>query len=331
MRHGRPDGSPYSRPVHPPAEKLEEQATPGRTGAGEDVSFRDRDEGRTEVQRVGGRRRIRPEVLLVLAGSAFVLAALLKPWPSSPPATGASPASSGVAAFSTGPAASEQPGDYRFPVPSTDQPPEDSSGITSSLTQRWAAVDWTLLNAVDQHDTWGFGTAILPDLTTQPPGATPPSPALSWVAAIARPDPTVLRVASGGGVFALNVTWPSTVKVTGITFRYLGGPDHPPYQPPVGFPSFTEVSPIPATQVATPIASATPSATPTATPTGGGALLRSGQFWIPPSEASWNAATTSVPVAWHTLPWPWPDGTFRVTLDTTTGPTAYLLTIQETA
>ncbi|MGD0862483.1 MAG: hypothetical protein ABSA21_06935 [Candidatus Limnocylindrales bacterium] len=55
------------------------------------------------MERVGGRRRVRGEIVLLVAGLVFLVAAVVKPWASPP---GASPAPSGSALAVVQPSAS---------------------------------------------------------------------------------------------------------------------------------------------------------------------------------------------------------------------------------
>lgn len=59
-----------------------------------------------------------------------------------------------------------------------------------------------------------------------------------------------------------------------------------------------------------------PDMIPPTKPTGNSAInvIRSGTYWIPPSEASSQPTTASLQSAWRTLPWPWPNGVYRVTV-----------------
>jgi hypothetical protein len=303
----------------------------------------------TEPQRVGRRRRFRPEVVLLLAGSVFLVAALLKPWASAPPVQGsvapptgeptqiaaATPAGPVAEAKTPAPTAWQSPvgwpdvpqWDYGWPVPGASQP-QTGSGIAAD--PRWTAVDWTVLGSLDPHDSWGYGTAIMPDVAQLPVGATAPSPVTTWVPAGA-PRYTTINVSHGSQVFGLAVTWPHGVQVRSVTVGYIGGPEHPANMPPAGFPAYAQVSPLPAAQVASSPATdlgAGAAASPTQRAVGAAGTLGSGQFWIAPSGASSGPASASLTSSWRSQPWPWPDGIYAITITSTVGAANYLLTLQ---
>jgi hypothetical protein len=264
------------------------------------VSVREGDPDQDQIQRVGGRRRFRPEIALLVAGTLFVAGAVLKPWPA------------GRAVPSQSPNVAATPAPLVAVATPIGYPDVPSHG--------WGGVDWSVLLGTDPHSSWGFATVAMPTFVAVAGDTTVPSPTTTWVAADSPSSPAVVHVARDRSVFALAVTWPSSLMVSSVTFVFLGGPEYESYAPPPGFPPFTQVSPLPAEQVASP--SASPSVAPTA-----GAAIRSGEFWIPPSEASFAAASHSVPFAWRYLPWPWPNGTYRVTLTAQTGTTELLLRV----
>jgi hypothetical protein len=296
---------------------------------GVETTYRRRLADEEMVQRVGGRRRIRPEVVLAIAGSVFVVAALLKPWPNPLPASRPSPiaAASPTAAVTIGPS----------PIDNTDVT-VIQFGVPDNLVQRWSAVDWSGLRTTDPHSGWGFAAAMMPSVGEGPAIIEGPAgpgtilPMTSWVAAGSPPSNATLPVVGGQNVYAIAVTWPDGLNVTSVTFQYVGGSGREPYLPPPGFPPFTQVSPLPADRVASP-AAATQSDPAAASPALAGHLaIRSGQFWIPPAEVSGNALSSStVPTAWKSLPWPWPDGTYRVTVVSQTGPVTIVLRLQQAA
>jgi hypothetical protein len=305
----------------------------------------------TETQRLGGRRRFRPEVMLVLAGSVFLVAALLKPWSSAFPergpvatATGqptsgptelasVTPAGPVAEAGTPAPTAWQSPvgwpdvpqWDYGWPVPGASQ--QAGSGIAAD--PRWTAVDWTVLGSLDPHDSWGYSTAVMPDLARLPAGATAPSPVTTWVPAAA-PRYTTIDVGPGSQVFGLAVTWPHGLEVKSVTVGYIGGPEHPANMPPAGFPAYAQVSPLPAAQVASSPTVDGPGAAPSPTTRAVGAaeILGSGQFWIAPSAGSSGPAAGSITSAWRSQPWPWPAGIYAITITSTVGTANYLLTLQ---
>jgi hypothetical protein len=350
-----PEAGSEGRLVDLPEGNLEPLRTARRRKSGpiEDgavVSLRDRDRDDTGPQRVGGRRRFRPEVLLVLAGSVFLAAALLKPWPSAPYARSPSSAPTGaptepataapadLAAAVATPAATALRSpvgwphvpqwDYGWPVPDATQPAQQGNSGTAA-DPRWSAVDWTVLSTIDPHDGWGYGAAIMPDLAQLPPQLRAPSPVTTWVEA-SSPRYTTITVGRGSQVFGLAITWPHSIQVRSVTVGYIGGPDHPANMPPAGFPAYAQVSPLPAAQVASSsgVAVGAQATATTRQAVGAGGTIWSGQFWIPPSAASSGAASASIPNAWRSQPWPWPDGIYSITITSTAGMTSYLLTLQ---
>jgi hypothetical protein len=312
------------------------------------VSHRINPDG-TEPQQVGGRRRFRPEFVLMLAGSFFLVAALLKPWssalPARSPATGpifgptdpasVAPAGPVAEAKTPAPTAWQSPvgwpdvpqWDYGWPVSGASQP-QTGSGIATD--PRWTAVDWTVLGSLDPHDSWGYGTASMQNLAQLPASATAPSPVTTWVPAGA-PRYTTINVSHGSQVFGLAVTWPHGIEVRSVTVGYIGGPEHPANMPPAGFPAYAQVSPLPAAQVASSPAAdlgAGAAASPTQGAVGAAGTLGSGQFWIAPSGASSGPASASITSAWRSQPWPWPDGIYTITITSTVGADNYLLALQ---
>jgi hypothetical protein len=294
-------------------------------GGGIETYPRSRDDS-DMVQRVGGRRRIRAEVVFAAAGIVFLVAALLKPWPSSAPLRQPSP----IAAASPTVAVSSRSSPTKgAPVLVFQQ------GISGDLIQRWSAVDWSQLRTSDPHSGWGVAAAYMPSIGQGPATIQGPAgpgailPMTHWVAAGSPPSGATLPAVVGDDVYAIAVTWPDGLAVTGVTFQYMGGAGREPYLPPPGLPPFTQVSPLPADRVATPNAS--PAASPAlASIQPGDASVRSGQFWIPPAEVSGAAlSNATIPTAWQSLPWPWPDGTYRVTVRSQTGSVTIVLRMQQ--
>jgi hypothetical protein len=303
-----------------------EMVRPSKRGHGETRPWSEARNGRLSegdaIQRVGGRRRIRPEVVLLVAGAIFLVGVLLKPWPN-PTARPRSP----IAAASSAPAHIQPP-----VLPGETTPPDAAVGVPGELAQLWSTVDWSILSSTDPHSDWGFAAVNLPSQADNSTGSDAMSPATAWVATDSPPQKVMVPVGHGRSVFALAVTWPADINVSSVTFVYLGGPEHPPYLPPAGFPPFTQVSPLPAERVASPQASA--AATPTGPPAARSTLaarrtVRSGEFWIPPSEASSSPPSTSVRAAWRSFPWPWPNGTYRVTVTSLSGTTTISLHLQQ--
>jgi hypothetical protein len=287
--------------------------------------------------------------LLVIAGSLFLAVTLLKPWSLGPAARSSSAAPTGAAtgvqtAVPADLAAQvETPAaialrspvgwpdvpqwDYGWPIPGASEAAQQA-GAATATDPRWSAVDWTVLSTIDPHDGWGYGTAMMLDVARLPSGATTPTPFTTWFAA-GPPRYTTITLGPGLQVFGLAVTWPHDIHVTSVTVGYIGGPDHPANMPPAGFPAYAQVSPLPAAQVASSSGTAGGGATPPARQAiGAGATIWSGQFWIPPSADSSNPASASIPNAWHSKPWPWPDGIYSIAVTSTAGTTSYLLTLQ---
>jgi hypothetical protein len=275
-----------------------------------------------EIQRVGGRRRIRPEIILPIAGALFLAAALVKPWPNPP--IGPQP----VAASPSSPT--------RPPAGQTADPLADVQiGVPGQLSKGWAEVDWSVLGLPDMHRDWGFAAVAMPNLTGSTLLTGVPAPATDWTAIDTTRQATTVTVTQGHSVFALALTWPLGTLVSSVTFVYLGGPENPPDLPPAGFPAFTQVSPLPADGVAPPNAGfdADPDMIPPTKPMGNSAIniIHSGTYWIPPSEASFQPTTGSIETAWRTLPWPWPNGVYRVTIVSAGQTTTIRLNLQRAA
>jgi hypothetical protein len=291
-----------------------------------------------QTEHIGGRRKLlRPEVALLVVGAVFLVGALAKPWSSPAPAASplaasfvsASPAvtpSGAIAAAPSGDVAAPgatvfpdiPPSDYRFPffgsAPSAESP-GGSALPTVGPTPTWSAVDWSVLTGLDTHAGWGFTAALMPGVG---PGGAEPN--MNWVDAGSPPVYASVPLVEGLNVYAVAVTWPSSVRVTAIKFVYLGPPQSPPYLPPAGFLPNVEVTPMPALRVASPpagAADASPTIPAWVDPSSG--ILKSGEFLIPPSDQWHNAIATVLSNAWQTNPWPWPYGTYEVTVTTDSG------------
>jgi len=241
----------------------------------------------------------------------FLVAALAKPWPNPAvnPRTAATSPSAGNSALSVDQAPSA--------------PSDVQVGVPANLAQGWSGVDWSILQVTDPHLDWGFAAIMMPSLADgfATPGAA--SPATDWTPTDSGPSLAALPVPSGHSVYGLAVTWPAEVQVTSVTFVYLGGPEHPPYLPPPGFPPFTEVSPLPAQSVAG--GSAGDASAGTGNP------LASGTFWIPPSTESPSTSAGTVQSAWQLMPWSWPNGTYRVAITSGGQVTTIRLNLQQSA
>lgn len=297
------------------------------------------------IQRVGGRRRFRPEVALIIVALVFVAGALIKPWPAQAPAGSPSPiaAVAPLLPIAAGPSeaiATPQPlatypnippYNYRWPFfldPSSSASPSapgSELGPSAAATPQWSAVDWSILGASDPHAGWGFTAALMPS-----PGANAASPTTNWVGAGSPPVYAEVPLVRGRYAYAIAVTWPSDVKVTDLKFVYLGAPQSPAYLPPAGFWTNAQVTPLPAESVS---ASGVAPAMPTIPPwvRGSGGAIRSGSFWIPPSESSPSAISSSLDASWQSSPWPWPYGAYQVTLTSDSGPKNIILDLLLTA
>jgi hypothetical protein len=306
--------------------------------AAPEFSARVADSDEQQIHHIGGRRKLlRPEVVLIVVGAVFLVGALLKPWSTLVPASSQVAAASAAASPSTAPSASAAvepsgaiaaaptatvfpdipPSDYRFPffgsAPAAETP--GSSALPSvGPTPTWSAVDWSVLTGLDTHSGWGFTAALMPG--GGPGGAVPN---MSWVDAGSPPVYASVPLVQGLNVYAVAVTWPSSVRVTAIKFVYLGPPQSPPYLPPAGFLPNVQVTPMPALRVASPPAGAAASPTIPAWVDPASGTLRSGEFLIPPSDQWHNAIATVLSNAWQTSPWPWPYGSYEVTVTTDTG------------
>jgi len=318
---GVPDAEPLLPELAQPAKRSRTHPQP----RGPEPSPRNGlDLGREEaVEPVGGRHRFRPEVVLSIAGVAFVILALLKPWPNALPAL--QPALIAVAtpaaAITAGPSPAESTAVPVFQL-----------GVPNDLVQRWPAVNWSLLRATDPHAGWGVAAVFMPSVGVGPAGPRVISPMSHWVAADPLTSRATVPVVGGQNAYAIAITWPHDLRVSAVTFQFVSGSDFEPWAPPLGFPPYTQVSPLPANQVASQPVGTGASPAATSSQQAGNTAILSGQFWIPPSEASGDALSSStVPAAWQSLPWPWPNGTYKVTVTSQTGSTTLVLWLRHTA
>src|ERR1035437_1560147 len=122
------------------------------------------------IQRVGGRRRFRPEVALLIVAAVFLVGALAKPWPSPAPAASHAPAtltpSPQAIALATSPAVTPQ---------------DVQIGVPGEISQNWSTVDWSALLNSDQHPGWGFAAAAMPAVVDARIGPAAPLPSTSWI------------------------------------------------------------------------------------------------------------------------------------------------------
>lgn len=362
----RPSSQPLKRQAMGVDTHIEEPLTDGRSGLVVDIEQADREivrHGRRPrhdrspsaaavgsgggssdgaLQHVVGRRRFRPERALLLIGAAFVIAVLTKPWPTQPPTILAAPSASQsqpslmarVAPSEPATAASLATATLRagfadlcptFGNRANDAPAGQSPG--PGATPVWSKVDWGALTATDRHSAWGFATTVGADGV---PGTVDSTPNTSWVGAGARPVYASVPLVCGQNVYAIAVTWPSTVHVSRLSFVYLGEPESPPYLPPAGFEPNAPVTPLPATIVVrTATASNGGSPNPTAARSTAGPA-RSGEFYIPPVDGSSGIVSKSAAAAWQSHPWSWPYGAYQVTVTSDSGTTNIVLDLMLT-
>jgi len=116
------------------------------------------------------------------------------------------------------------PTDYTFPYfGSTPYFGSGSSAPSQALTTPvWSAVDWSVLGATDPHSGWGFTAALMPS-----PNANAASPTTNWVDAGSPPAYASVPLVRGRYAYAIAVTWPADLNVTGLTFVYLAPPRSP--------------------------------------------------------------------------------------------------------
>ncbi len=285
------------------------------------------DSGEGEIQRVGGRPRLRREVIALTVGALFLTGAMLKPWgggsalPSATAGSSGTPVLLAIAPAIPG-SSSTPPWNVGGPQPGLTNTPDSGPDVLGELTQRWAAVDWGVLGTADSHAKWGVSAVLMPDLTTVPKRAVSPPPKIAWTSAVGLALPATISISPGNRIYGLALTWPASERVASVRFQFVGGPDESPYLPPAGFPPFTKVDALSAELLAI------PSASPTKAPSYTGEL-RSGGFWVPPADASVLASTSvSLASAWVQLPWAWPMGLYRVTVVTAAGTTQIPLRLQ---
>ncbi|HEY5488169.1 MAG TPA: hypothetical protein VIK06_11005 [Candidatus Limnocylindrales bacterium] len=265
------------------------------------------DEEYGHLERVGRRHLIRPELGALAVGAIFILAALVKPW--------------GTVARVPSPSASASASAFTNDAPLVNvQAPQEPPlpPYLADLARGWAGVDWSFLSMNDTHVGWGIAAATMPEVKTSTPRSTLQVPAVFWVPVPTAAPATVVDVGPNDGVFALAITWPADLRVTDITVEYLGSGYDPPYVTSGGFQPYTQLSPLRADSVVT----------PTGQPSE--ASPRSGEFWVPPAIASPVTADRSAEVAWHELPWPWPLGGYKITVNSQHVPTILALFLRQT-
>ena len=332
-RHGlvidiEPDGREIVRAGRKPRHDRSQDATAVAPGG-----------GRTEdgaMQHLGGRRRLRPERLLLIIGAVFVVAVLTKPWPTQPPTRLASPSpshsqpslmarvapsESNVAPSATGTLRAG----FADLCPAFGNRANDAPAGQQAMpgaTPVWSKVDWGTLTATDRHSAWGFATTVGADGV---PGTVDSTPNTNWVGAGAKPVYASVPLVCGQNVYAIAVTWPATVHVSRLSFVYLGEPESPPFLPPSGFVPNAPVKPLPARTVIS-----APTASNSGASGAAAGSARSGDFYIPPVDASSSAASKSTASAWQSHPWSWPYGAYQVTLTSDRGTIHIVLDLQLT-
>jgi hypothetical protein len=244
---------------------------------------------------VGGRRRVRAEIVLVVVGLAFLTGAVLKPW-ASPPGPSLSPTASGAAVVQPG-ASGAEPGATTPPAGAapTDGPDEPVY---------WSLVDWSALAVADPHSSWGAATATMPERVHGPQDVRRPAPVIRWHATDSDTSTATIQLEPNVQLFAVAITWPGGVAVQDVAFTYDGSSSPFSGGDNRSFPPLTTLTPTPAVEVA-----ATPSTAPD-----GSAAPESGQFWIAPRDESRTPCLCSSASLWKTLPWTWPLGEYKVTL-----------------
>ena len=259
------------------------------------------------LERVGKRHFIRPELGALAVGAVFILAALVKPWGAVAPAPSPSGSASVAVSISNAPLLDGQ---------SSQEPPLPPYLV--ELSRGWAGVDWSFLGMTDGHVGWGISTATMAEVTLSTPRPTVQVPSVVWTPVPTATPATVLDVSPDAGVFALAVTWPEDVRVTDIAVEYLGSGYEPPYLTSGGFQPYTELSPLRADSVLTSAGQSTQGSP------------RSGEFWVPPAITSPVTADRSAAVAWRQLPWPWPLGSYKITITSQHRPVDLPLILRQT-
>ena len=278
------------------------------------------------LARIGRRGWLRPEVLALLAGIVFVVAALVKPWPN-PAATPSAARGSGIAAAESplasaaGPDASGLDGstgvDNLAQLPAHDfragpwPPPLQEP--TQPADPAWAAVDWSFLSRLDSHTHWGVSALAMPG---QAAAAGTATPVITWAQEVAPWSPSQITVPPNSATYALAITWPSSIEVESISFDYLSYTD--PRVNVTAVPAAVVATPHPGAPSASPAPTPVPTASPTPTASPASALV-SGMFWIPPSSDLTEPSPAAPLAAWRRSPWSWPAGAYRIALATNAG------------
>ncbi len=264
------------------------------------------------IQHVGGRRRFRPERALLIIGTVFLVAVLTKPWSILP-----SPSPSRQSPLVARPSETST---LRAGI--ADLCPTFSTTATAPPGGKaaWSNVDWSGLTTTDTHSAWGFATT-----SDGVPGSADSTPRTSWVGAGARPVYASVPLVCGQNVYAVAVTWPVDVHVSGVSFVYLGEPESPSYLPPPGFEPNAHVTPLPAQSVTRSSTSADGVAPTSPASRSAASSTSSGEFFVPPIDTSSGNAPVSTAAAWRSHPWSWPYGAYQVTVMSDRGTTNIVL------
>jgi hypothetical protein len=285
----------------------EGDAVPPKIGNGTRASFREPHMEADSMEPVVRRRRVRPEIF-VIVGLVFAAAAIAKPWGGSRPEPAVRPsptaAITGVTSMPPAPSPTEPSllAYYIDPGGAFEQALNDRSGL--------AGVSWQVLLSGDKHTTFGISTvSVVPYSAPQAP--VPPSPTVSWLACPAGGTEVAIRPPLNGHIYALAATWPAGLRVSGVKITYA------PFTVGNLKGGGVEVPPLAAEAVVLPYRSGA----------GVRPSIGSGRFWV----ASWavrpaisGAALVS---AWQVGPWPWPPGHYVITLATKGGPVSMAVAV----
>jgi hypothetical protein len=253
------------------------------------------------------RRRLRPEILVLILGLVFVAGAVAKPWGGNAPAAPASavPATTVPAAVSTARSSASL-------LPSSG-PADLALDARAPAPPSWADVSWRVLKTADSHAALGISTVgltVVPYSGPYPPD--PPRPQVSWASSRGGGATTVVTIPAYTNVFAFAATWPRSLAVSGVSVAYTT-----PDQTATGAPGIP-IMPVPASEVV--LAPPTSSPAPTA--------LRSGQFWVAPSGYPIDIDPGTLALVWQLGPWSWPAGEYRITLAARGGPVVMNLVLR---
>ena len=257
-----------------------------------------------DVERVGGRHRIRGEFVLMVAGFLFLAGAFLKPWAGNAgPSASAAPSSAAIVAAATANPGLSTPAASHSAVPTLAAAPFAGLGIASPL-----AADWRSLAVADRHSGWGVATATVSTGRLAAGASGVPVPNIRWEAVRRGSSAAEIAIDPIRVVYAVAITWPAGFDARDVVFIYKGpGPSSGVYyeNPMVRQPA-REMKPLPAAAVATspPIPTPSPS------------TIRSGQFWVAPPAGPPVPDTSSAAEAWRVGPWAWPTGDYEVVVAT---------------